>query len=294
VTVCVATLFTWNLGTLDKPAPTRAAIVMADRKITSGDIEYEPSQQKIAFITPRALITVAGDLAAHSEAIRRTLEQLRQRSEIQPYDLAAVYGQSIQSIRQKQAEDKHLSPLGLNLDMFLSQQREYSDWFVERITNQMQGFVGPDVEALVAASDGLDVHIFHVDHLGTISNMSDLGFAAIGIGAWHARSRLMQSGYSNTANFARAVTETFAAKKSAEIAPGVGKFTDAYALFKTGIEPLRSDVYEKCKEIYEVKTAKRATFDDEAINELGEYISKLGSEGVSPTEQSPINVVPSS
>ena len=82
----------------------------------------------------------------------------------------------------------------------------------------MQNYVGPDVESLVVASDGTNAQIIHVDSRGMTSNMNDLGFAAIGIGSWHARSRSMQSGYVNTAGFSKAITETFAAKRSAEIA----------------------------------------------------------------------------
>lgn len=260
---------------------------MSDRKITAGDVEYEPNQLKIAFISDRALITVAGDISLHSEAIVRTNEQVRGRSDTTPQNIASIYGHAIQSAKQRQAEAIYLAPIGLNTDTFLAQQREYSDGFIERITQQMQNYVGPDVESLVVAADGNNAQIIHVDPRGMTSNMNDLGFAAIGIGSWHARSKLMQSGYVNTAGFSKAITETFAAKRSAEIAPGVGKFTDAFVVFRNAIEPLRAEIYAKTMEIYDVKVRGRAEIEREAVDELQEYINQLAQQGVTPTVANP-------
>jgi hypothetical protein len=63
VTVCVATLFRWNYGTKEAPVLGTAGIAISDRKITTLDVEYEPSYLKLGFITPRALVLVAGDFA---------------------------------------------------------------------------------------------------------------------------------------------------------------------------------------------------------------------------------------
>ena len=70
MTVCVATLFYWNYGTLIAPKPGIAAITASDQMITAYDVQYEPMQQKVAYITPKVLLLVAGDYATHSEAIR--------------------------------------------------------------------------------------------------------------------------------------------------------------------------------------------------------------------------------
>jgi hypothetical protein len=234
MTVCVATLFNWNYGGSDSLLLGRAALVMSDRKLTAGNVEYEPTQRKVALVTPMALITVAGEISLHSEAIARTIQQVANKPSLPRSSIGAMYAQAIQAIKRQRAEDRYLAPMGLNTDTFLAQQTEYSDTFVERITSQMQGYIGDDVEALVVASDGTNGHIIHVDSRGTTSNMDDIGFSAIGIGSWHARSKLMQSAYVNSCNFATAITQTFAAKCAAELAPGVGKLTDAHIVFKSG------------------------------------------------------------
>jgi 20S proteasome alpha/beta subunit len=280
VTVCVAALFNF----LYQDGVGKVAVVMSDRKITTGDVEYEPNQQKIAYITNRAIITIAGDYSIHSEALRLTTEQLKDRPEAVPQAIASIYGQAIQAVKRKQAEDIYLSPLGLNIDTFLAQQSEYSNSFTEKLTQQLQNFRGDEVEALVIASDGTNSHIIHIDSRGVANNMDDVGFAAIGIGSWHARSKLMQLGYVNNGNYGKAVTDVFTAKRAAEIAPGVGKlFTDTALVFKSGVEQIRADVYQKLEEIYAINSSRHQNIDQEAVDLLNKYIGTL-----SPPPEGPL------
>ena len=117
-----------------------AALVMADRRITAGDLTYEPAQLKFGFLSERALIAVAGDITVHSEAILRTQEQAKARADISAPNIALIYGHAIQDINPLYAEDKYLAKLGLNTDTFLAQQREYSDSLIAQIVDQMQTY----------------------------------------------------------------------------------------------------------------------------------------------------------
>jgi hypothetical protein len=160
VTVGVATLFRWNYGPYepnDVPVFGMAAIVACDRMITAGDIQYEPQQTKFAIMTPRILVSIAGDYSIHSEALLETRKQIGINANIHPQNVAILYGKSIQAIKRRQAEDLHLAPLGMNTDTFLAQQRELLDSVANRLTDQLQNFEGEEVEALVVGSDGHDV-----------------------------------------------------------------------------------------------------------------------------------------
>lgn len=66
VTVCIAMAFTWIYGEDDLG---RAILTASDRMLTAVDIQYEPSQQKISFLSPTTIILVAGDMTAHTEAL---------------------------------------------------------------------------------------------------------------------------------------------------------------------------------------------------------------------------------
>ena len=215
MTVCIAALFQWNYGTRASPKPAPAAIVVTDRMITAGDVQYEPQQTKTAQVTPHTLLVIAGDYSLHSQAAKATLFHFNGDQTASPESIARFYGRKIQEIKMREAEDLCLAPLGLNTDTFLAQQKEMASHLSSRLTEQMQSYMGADVDALVIGSSGDYVQIYGVDTKGIVSCFDDVGFAAIGIGAWHAKSRLMQAGYSNRTAFARAAALTFAAKKTA-------------------------------------------------------------------------------
>lgn len=252
MTICIAALCRWNYGPSDSPEWGPAAIVVTDRMITAGDVQYEPPQTKHAQITPHVLLVIAGDYSSHSQAIKRTVQHFNGSTNATPEDVAAFYGRAIQSLKLKEAEDLYLAPLGLNSDSFLAQQADMDSNFVSRLTDQMQSYRGEEMDALVVGgipSKGR-VHVYGVDTKGMISCHDDVGFAAIGSGSWHAKSRMMQAGYVNTNTFAAATCVTFAAKKASEIAPGVGSNTDIMLVFRNSCEPLHVDVGRKVNELY--------------------------------------------
>src|ERR1700674_1369434 len=273
VTVCVATLFRWNYGTLEQPQFGPAALVASDRMITAGDIvEYEPRQMKVAKITGRALILIAGDFSLHSQALIDAGKQIGGNQNATAQNIALIYSRAIQTIKQRRAEDRYLAPLGLNLDTFLAQQKDMSDSFVNRLTDQLQDYVGEEVEALVVGSHDNEIHLYAIDPRGTVNCFDDVGFAAVGIGAWHAKSRLMQAGYTNSATFARALAAIYAAKRNAEIAPGVGATTDIHLVSRNGHHPLWANISTKIQEIYDKYIQRADALTNEAIAELQTFI----------------------
>ena len=244
MTVCIAVLFQWNYADNNSPVDLgRSALVVSDRMITAGDVQYEPQQFKVAEFGENVLALVAGDFSIHSEAMKNTQLQLRGDRQPEPERVALIYGQAIQAIKRRQAETLYLSPLNLNTESFLSQQKEMSDGLTNALLERMQSYQGEFVEAIVVGMYQYPVgkrlaHLYVVDTTGGVSCHNDVGFAAIGIGAPHAKSRLMQVGYTNGWTFAPALTMAFAAKKAAEVAPGVGKATDTHMVLRNKILPL--------------------------------------------------------
>jgi len=159
VTVCIATLFQWNYAPLGETTAElhTAAITISDRLITAGDVQYAPQRQKTARFG-NSMLLIAGDFGVHSQAIQDTEKEIKGRV-LSPHDTARIYGRAIQSGNWSRAENEILAPLGLNLDTFLAQQKDYSDGFVNTITSQIQNRHPSDVEALLVGSDGTDAHI---------------------------------------------------------------------------------------------------------------------------------------
>jgi hypothetical protein len=299
VTVCVAALCRWNYSKVEGQLDMGWAILtLADRMITVGDTEYEPNQQKFGQFGSNVALLIAGDYSIHSQAILETRKQLGTNPTADVHNVAQIYGQSIQRIKLRIAENQYLAPLGLNADTFIAQQREMAPSFVDRLTMQLQHYEGDSVEAIIAGVDGNAANIYHIDNQGTARCYNDVGFVAIGVGAWHARSRLTQAGYVNTTPFVRSIAVAFAAKKAAEAAPGVGKETDIHILYRSGSELLYPPTQTKLNELYLEYQRGSSLLANESIKQLDAYFGDPKnwpqSKVVTPKQESPQPASPSS
>ena len=250
-----------------------AAITASDKMITAGDVQYEPSQQKVAEITPRILLLIAGDFATHSEAIQATKADLKGDENASPHRVAIIYGQALQRIKRREAEDIFLAPFSMNTDSFLSQQNDLKDSFVSDLKDQLQGFQGQDVESLIVGTDDISPHIYWVDRNGSVRCMDDVSFHAIGIGAWHAKSQLMQAKYIKNTYFSTALTQIYAAKRRAEIAPGVGALTDIHIVGRGVHVPLNPDLMKQLEIQYQAYSKKHDKISEKSANNLQEYMN---------------------
>ena len=273
VTVCIGVRFAWNYAPKGLPEELgHVGLCASDRMLTNVDTQWEPQQQKIGVLNDRIALLVSGDMSIHSQALRSALDQIKKNPDIMPLDAALTYGRAIQAVKRRQAEDIILSPLGLNFDTFLSQTKDLSDSFVNMVTGQLQDFRGEEVEALVVGSDKINARIYSVSTQGIVNTLDDIGFGAIGIGGWHARSSLQQAKYQHSYRFAPALAAVFAAKKAAEVAPGVGSMTDLNLVFKNSVERLRSDVESELEKIYFDFIARRTDLVSKAMQDLQTFI----------------------
>lgn len=240
--------------------------------ITAADVQYEPQQKKAAYFG-KSMLLVAGDMAVHSQAIADAEKEIQDR-DLTPHEVARVYGRCIQSINRQQAENEILAPLALSADTFLGDQKNFSPAFVELITNQLQQRRPVDSEALVVGSDGEHSHIYQIDSYGNDTCLDALGFGAIGIGAWHAKSRLMQVGHTSTRLWAASLASLFAAKKNAEIAPGVGVHTDMHIVMKDGPFPMWEHIPPELQKLYQKYSAEISSLADRMIGELEQFLAR--------------------
>jgi 20S proteasome alpha/beta subunit len=287
VTVCIATLFQWNYAA--KGEPTKygvCALVASDRMITAGDVEYEPQQLKVAYISQKAILVIAGQYPTHTQAIQQVAKQLQERPDSTPETIAALYGKAIQKIRMQLAEDEYLAPLGMNTDTFIAQQRDMSEAFVASVTQQLQNFDGPGIEALVVGTEEDRTQIWSVDHRGTARCFDDVGFHAIGIGSGHASLSLMQAGYTNNWLFANSLAAIYAAKKVAETAPGVGTNTDIHLVNKFGVTRLWPEAFESLERIYQKYREAQSKLVLDAVQELHEAMQQMKTPSVETGQQS--------
>ncbi len=136
----------------------------------------------------------------------------------------------------------------------------------------------PGIEAIFCGLDLTGHHIFVVNNSANVVCHDVVGFAAIGIGYWHANSQFMFAEHHWQKSFSETLLLTYSAKKRAEVAPGVGAETDMFAIGPNLGEhtpTIGNHVLDKLQEIYDETRKKHQQSNDEAEVAASEYVSKI-------------------
>src|SRR6266481_8114545 len=224
LTVCIAAIFE---GT--------GVVGASDRMITSGDVEYEPPQTKLVTLTTSITAMIAGDAHFQTEIFMTVFDKVNAHVSANPNEWLSVKTvadwcyEAFQNLRSSRIEQMLLHPLGLDKNTFISRQNELQPQLAMKLASEMLNFDMPGIETIIAGVDPSGPHIFVVDNKGVTARDS-IGFAAIGIGYWHANSQFMFSEYARWKPMPEVLLLTYAAKRRAEVAPGVGEGTDMFMI----------------------------------------------------------------
>jgi hypothetical protein len=246
--------------------------------LTAGDIEFEPQQPKILLLTNSIVLMTAGDSSLQIELFKQTYADVMARVNAAPAnwwsvrDVALLYIQYYNTERARRSEATVLAPLNLTFATFVQQQQQMAPTLVNTLASEMLNLEMPTVEAIVVGIDTTGPHIYLVRN-GDLSCNDVVGFAAIGIGRWHANSQFMFRGHNRNRPVPETLLLTFSAKKRAEVAPGVGQATDVFTI-GPGLgtySPLPEEIIQKLEEIDKAnrkRTQRAAKKAEEAINEF--------------------------
>jgi hypothetical protein len=214
-----------------------------DRMLTAGDVEFEPDQFKIWMFSSAIVALVAGDSTLQSEIFKRVDIEVRRWIHLDPKtwvsvkDVAKLYCKKYRELLREHAEADLLSPFGLDINSFLEKQQDMSPEFVQQMADKLTAydfpsllesiFMGTDKDGpLGPKGEKLVYPQIYATEKDKLACLSTVGFVAIGIGKPHAESQFMFSGHWPAKPFNETMLLTYAAKKRAEVAPGVGKVTD--------------------------------------------------------------------
>lgn len=233
VTVCLAAIAQWSAPSAVPGQPatiTPVIVAISDRMYTFAEIrEYEPLQTKVFDLAPAMRVLIAGDSAPLVEICRRTQSAMQAQSVTRVEVAADLLAQEYANLRNRQAERRVLAPFRLTIEDFLSSQQRLSPEFVDYITTQLSSgrYAGLDAEVIVTGVDETGAHIYVVRDPGMAQCYDALGFAAIGSGAEYASATFMEYQYApSTSDWRYTILLAYQAKRSAEVAPGVGNMTD--------------------------------------------------------------------
>ena len=282
VTICIA-----SISQFEHEGNFYPMIVGAtDRMLTAGDIQFEPSQTKVANLTSRIVALVAGDASFQVSVCMDVFDEIQNETEVTVKRAATVYSQAFARHRREQAELKYLSPLGLNLESFIQNQKNFSQETVDNVIYKLEhNKVG--AETIITGLDpDKSAHIYTVKDPGRIDCQDTVGFAAIGAGEWHAQSLFMFNKYHRNRRFSEALFLTYASKKRAEVAPGVGNETDMFIFDSSATDvnlaysSLLAPLMDKLGNTYTEYTIGLKGIWDTSLIDIDQYVNEIVNQNV--------------
>lgn len=267
VTVCVAAMCRSPLK--GKPFVILGA---ADRMLTVGStVEFEPPQTKIVNLTSCIKAMTAGDAGIQAEICNRAFGDVNRRIQVEPKnwwlvrDVAQLWSDYYQQLRFDQAEAAILKTVGLDRSTFISRQRELAPELVRQLKAELDSFEIGAADTIIAGVDATGAHIYTVsDSIIVCHDLS--GFVAVGIGGSHAQSEFMFAKHTKHKMLPETCLLTYAAKKRAEVAPGVGEVTDMFMIgpFLGNSVDVGPDVLDKLDAVYQKTLVGHAKVDGKA------------------------------
>jgi len=260
MTVCIAGLCN----------ESKSVVLASDRMITMRypPMEFEHGIPKLEIICPACMVLTAGDALAHADlcrVVRNTVGLLSQpRIAVITEEVRKAYvAMRLQAISQRLLE-----PRGWKLDDFYGKYiRIVPTDIVVTLDHQIANFnYGLDV--LVAGADADEAHIYGLRHPGEVDCYDSIGYHAIGIGYIHAVQNLIANKYLSSLGTNLAVYFAYEAKRSAEVAPGVGKDTDMVIITKKGYKMVATEQVSMLNDIYESRRVSLTEESKEAISKL--------------------------
>jgi hypothetical protein len=274
--------------------------IASDKLLTAGDIQFEPAARKIDFVTNSIAIMFSGDANLHGEILQPVIRDVNQRISANPKqwlnvkDVAALYVQHRNAVKRQRAEARILAPLGLTVERFLKEHNSLNAELAKSIAGDLVNFYLPALDVIVC---GVDDRMGPNKPLPTIHTISDgelgcsdtVAFAAIGSGSRHAESRLMLARHSFLTPNAEALFTLLAAKRDAEIAPGVGPETDIFAI-GPGLgqhSPIGGELRERFEKAYDKMKSQTAKIHAQTIQEISRYVEEFAKRNAATEQAQP-------
>jgi hypothetical protein len=276
MTVCIAALC--NNDTL---------VAVSDRKVTISDLgEYDSVAAKMVILpTHNISILIADNLSAQS-AVFAELRKIIMPTDtdinhLPVNEVAKLYKTIANRIQTETENEPIFRKYGLTAETFISRQHEMSDWFISRVADELSEVDPPPVAAVIAGYDENDRPQIYRMAKGSLTIETEGGFAAVGSGQWHATAAMMDFQFTRGCPVPEGIFKTYAAKKRAQIATGVGDTTFVAYFDKSGFHRLMIEVEAHLESYFKTMETKqthvRNEFEQKFSKMFYEYAEKYDS-----------------
>jgi len=224
-------------------------VVAVDRMFTVGpplNVEFEPPVSKIDRIGPTCVALASGNSLYANEVISRGRLKLGPAPCAPVIQVASTVKEEYALFRDEKIEETLVrASFGLDFESFRAKGGTLPAYLQPQPMIYGQMVVRADqfnltLDLIIAGTDTSTGHIFSVAHPGTLYNFDKLGYNAIGSGAVHAVIALSLGRQTPQSSLENTLFSVYSAKRSAEVAPGVGKETEM-AVISSGEIQMCSD-----------------------------------------------------
>jgi 20S proteasome alpha/beta subunit len=217
----------------------------------SGFMEHEHPGSKMVQLTERAILAVAGNTLDGMRIANEASAAMAASGTSTAAAMASDLGDRYKQARLSRAEQFVLGVRGLSLQAYYQMHQGLNGQVVMLLDNQLAQF-DLGVDLLLAAVDDTGAHIHtNGNPGGGNSNHDPIGYAAIGSGAIHVVPAMAGFTHSGDASYDQTLFHVYAAKRRAQVAPGVGTKTEMAVLTKGGIKHLSRDELKRLGDIYD-------------------------------------------
>ncbi len=193
-------------------------------------------------LTKSCMVMSSGDALLAAEVIARTRALIPTgQNNTSILSVAEKLRDTFMTIHLERVEAVLLKPRGFSLTEFKEKgAQQLTPQAYQEVSNQIFNFGINVVEFLVAGIDNAGGHIFRVHYSGIAGGSwlewcDKFGHREIGSGALHASILLSLEGQFSGLEVNETIYNVYSAKKSAELAPGVGPSTDLAIITSEGI-----------------------------------------------------------
>jgi hypothetical protein len=281
MTVCIASIS----RNIFPDQPGFMVIGATDGMLTGQEmIEFEPKRaNKIFHFSTSISGMFAGEFGFQTEIIRDVIPVVQDRIKSEPQrwwkvkEVAQLYANSFKRAHLKRAENSILFPLGYDFKSFHADQKQMEPELARQLSTRLHQFDSPGIEAIFCGMDSEGAHIYVVTNSANVICHDVVGFAAIGIGAWHANSQFMFAEHNPFKDFSETLFLTYSAKKRAEVAPGVGDDTYMFLIgpeLGSHVPSLGEHVFEKLEKAYNTNQVAKLRADEKSHAQVEKFFEE--------------------
>lgn len=227
------------------------------------NVEFEPPLTKIDPMGPNCVVLAAGNSLYANEVVRRARLKFDQGKTISTVNMASTVQAEYAQYRDEVIEE-NLVKAAFGYDFASFRQRggflpaylQAQPGIYQQIVAQQSQF-NISLDFIIAGVDAAGGHVYYVGHPGVMLNFDKLGHAAIGSGAVHAIVGLSLNKQTPRSSLLETMYWVYAAKRAAEVAPGVGTETEIAVITSTEIWNCAGPVIEALRALHNEQTQRQ-------------------------------------